>query len=188
MKSRSLLPSLNGVHDNRLAVIHHLDSSHPVLLQSQARVSKAEHARGQKHKDALQDNKGSLFFDELAVVSVLQLSNTVGATGQDEQRCRRQAGEEGSEAPPKGGTAAGSQVAEHVVAKAGDEEDQDNDLQTETGQGDVDARLGGAGGVGGHGASGGLEGEADDVEGDEDVVEELGLEARQLWGEVDDGL
>lgn len=151
-------------------------------------MSEAEHRRGQKHKDALQHDEGSLFLDELAVVAVLQLGNTVGATGQDEQRRRRQAGEEGSEAPAEAGGAAGAQVAEHVVAKGDDEEDQDDDLQAETGLGDVDAGLVGAGGVGGHGAAGGLEGEADDVEGDKDVVEELGLEAGQLWGEIGDGL
>lgn len=151
-------------------------------------MSEAEHRRGQKHKDTLQHDKGGLFLDELAVVAVLQLGNTIGTTGQDEQRRRRQAGEEGSEAPAEARGAAGSQVAEHVVAKGGDEEDQDNDLQAETGLGDVDTGLVGAGGVGGHGASGGLQGEADDVEGDEDVVEELGLEAGQLGGEVDDGL
>lgn len=150
-------------------------------------MSEAQHRRGQEHKDALQHDKGRLLLDELAVVAVLQLGDAIGAASEDQQRRRRQAREKGRQAPAEAGAAAGPQVAQHVVAKGDDEEHQHNDLQAETGLGDVDARLVGAGAVGGHGAAGGLERQANDVEGDEDVVEELGLEARQLGREVDDG-
>lgn len=58
------------------------------------------------------------------------------------------------------------------------EGDDDDDLEGEARERDVDAGLGGAGGSGGERTAGGLEDEAEDVGGDEDVVVELrGAEA-----------
>jgi hypothetical protein len=59
-------------------------------------------------------------------------------------------------------------------------------LEDETGHGDIDTNA--AVGAGGHGTSGSLENEADNVEGDEDPVEKTGLEARERRIEEVDGL
>ncbi|KAH6606815.1 hypothetical protein Trco_005968 [Trichoderma cornu-damae] len=142
----------------------------------------------QKHENAFQDDERGLLLDEASIVSVLELGHSVGATGQDEERRRRQAGEEGGEPPAEARGAAGPEVADHVVCEGDDEEDEDDDLKTESRLRDVDSGLVGAGGVGRQGAPGGLEDKAENVKGDEDVVEELGLEAREVRSEVDDRL
>ena len=57
-------------------------------------------------------------------------------------------------------------------------------MEGETGDGDVDGGLGGAAGSGGEAAARALEGEGNDVAGDEDVVVEFGVEARDGEGWV----
>lgn len=173
-------------HITALGVRSRLGSS--LAVKDEARMAEAERNGGDDDEDALEENKGHLVGDDLASIALPELGNTIGATGEDEQDAGEQAGEEGPLAPAHGAHAAGAPVAGHVVPKGGEEGDEDDDLEDEAGHGDVDAGLVGAAGVGGQGAAGGLEDEADDVGGDEDPVEELGLEAGELWGEVDDGL
>ena len=95
----------------------------------------------------------------------------------------------GLQTPSEAGHAAGAVEADHVVGESSDESDNDDDLEDQTGHGDVDARVVGiVGFFCGDGTTGSLQDQADDVGGDEDPVEELGLEAGEVWGEVDDGL
>ena len=125
--------------------------------------------------------------DDLAAVPLLQLGDTVGATGEDEDDGDRQAGKEGLEAPAKSGHAARAPVAEHVVGEGRDEDGDDDDLEDQAGHGNVDAdAITGLGS--GQGAASGLEDETDDIGGDEDPVEQLRLESRKFGGEVYDGL
>jgi len=67
-------------------------------------------------------------------------------------------------------------VPESVLDAEGDESEQDGDLQREACQPEVDACGGGAVGCGGEGAADGLDHEADEVEGDEELVVEGGFE------------
>ena len=158
------------------------------LVKHQARMSKAKRNRSQHYRNAFKRNERGLLPDQLAIVSVLELSNTVRASRKDNENRRRQAAEKHLEAPAKDLCSAGAQVSNHVVGKGGDKGSQDNDLQGETGQGDVDARVLGVVGFGRQGTAGGLQDEADDVKGDEDPVEELRLEAGEVGCKVDDCL
>lgn len=151
-------------------------------------MPKAQSNNSKHNKNTLENNERNFLTDQLSIVSVPQLSDTECATSKNEQNGRGQTQEKGIEAPAKRLCAAGPQVPNHVVGEAAHKCGQDNDLQRQTGHGDVHADLVVAVGVGGQGAAGGLENQADDVEGDEDPVEELGVEAGQIWGEVYDRL
>lgn len=157
-------------------------------IDDQTRVAEAKGNSREDNDDTLKADEGTLVLDHVTVVAVLQLNNTVDAPGEDEYGRGAQADQESVEAPAKLGTAAGEQVADHVVGEGCDEGDEDDDLERQTGHGDVDTRVVAVAGRGRHGTACGLEDEADDVEGDEDVVEELGLEARQFGGKVTDRL
>ena len=160
------------------------------LVKHEGRVAAQQGDTGEDHHDALEDDERNLLAEEGAGVAVLELGDTVGAAGEDKEGGGEEAGEEDDGAP--GGKlaagAAGAGEADEVVGKGAEEDDEHNDLQGEARHGDVDAGAVVALLLGGEGAAGGLQDEADDVKGDEDPVEELGVEARQVGGEVDDGL
>lgn len=156
------------------------------LVEDETRVAEAEGDGGKDDDEALEDDEGDLVLDQFAIIPILELGNTVDASGEDEDDGGREAGKEGVETPAKVGGVARAPVAEHVVAKGHDEEEEDDDLQDQTSHGDVDAHA--AVGRGGHGTAGSLEDEADDIKGDEDPVEELGLEAGELRSQEDDRL
>lgn len=151
-------------------------------------MSKAKCDGRQEDNRAFQDDEGCLILNEALAISVLQFRHTVAATGQDEQRRGCQAGEEGSEAPAPCRGAARPEVADHVVCKGGDEGGQDDDLEAETCLGHIDTDLVGARGVCRHGTACSLKSEADNIKGDEDVVKQLRLEAREVRAEKHDGL
>lgn len=154
-------------------------------------MAKAQSKRSENNDNTLKNNEGGLLANQLSVVAVLELGNTVGTTGENQEAGSGETGKESLISPSEARGSVDAQVADHVVGKGADEGSQDNDLQSQTGHGHVDAQVGGGAalaGVGGHGTAGGLEDEANDVKGDEDVVEQLGLESRQAGSEVDDGL
>ena len=70
-----------------------------------------------------------------------------------------------------------TEVADHVVGEESTEEENGENLETHPGEGEVDANLTCARGGCGQRAAGSLEDEREYIAGDEDVVEELRLEA-----------
>ena len=156
------------------------------LVEDETRVAEAESDGSKNNHDTLKDDEGDLVLDKITIITILQLGDTVDASGEDEDDGGGETGKEGLEAPAKVGGATRAPVADHVVTESDDEEEKDDDLQDQTSHGDVDTHV--VVGRGGHGTTGGLEDEADDIEGDEDPVEELGLEARELRGEENDRL
>jgi hypothetical protein len=159
-----------------------------LAVKDHAGVAEEEGKDGNNNEDTLEDDEGDLVGDELAVVALAQLGDTEGASAEDEDGGDGQAREEDIDAPAETLEAAGHGVADEVVSKGNDKGKEDNDLEDEAGHGDVDADVVAVTGLGGHGTTDGLEDEADEVKGDEDPVEELGLEAGQLGAEEDDGL
>lgn len=157
------------------------------LVEDETRVTEAESNSSKDNHDTLKDDERNLVLDELTIITILELSNTVDASSEDKDDGGRETGKEGLEAPAKVGGATRAPVSDHVVAESDDEEEEDDDLQDQTSHRDVDTNIT-AVVRGGHGTTGGLEDEADDIEGDEDPVEELGLEARKLRGEENDRL
>lgn len=147
-----------------------------LVTKGQTRVSPAKTEGSGSDKGTLEHNEWHLVLDDVSRVTLAKFGDTVAASGEDEGDGGGETGEEGLEAPGETGHAAGAPVSEHVVGKGGDEGDEDGDLEGETGHGDVDAGFIPRIGVGGHGTSGGLENETDDIGGDEDPVKELGLE------------
>lgn len=142
---------------------------------------------GEEDHNTLEDNERNLVLDHLTVITLAELSNTVDTSSENEEDRHAETDEEGLHAPAEVGGEPGAKVAEHVVGEGDDEEHEDDDLKGQTSHRDVDTGLRVVH-DGGHGTAGGLEDQADDVEGEEDPVEELGLEAGEFRGEVDDGL
>lgn len=133
---------------------------------------------------SLEPDEQGLVADELRIlVPLAQLVAPVDAAAEDEDDGRVEEAEIEPGAAVDGCGAAVAEVAEDIVRESDDEEDEDDDLEDETGHGDVDARLAGALADGGEGAAGALEDEANEVGGDEDPVEPLGVEARKIWSE-----
>ncbi|KAI9166612.1 Boty-Like Retrotransposon [Paramyrothecium foliicola] len=159
-----------------------------LAVEDHSSVAEAEGDGGDNDDGTLEDDEWDLVGDELAVVAVAKLDDTVDASDQDEDGGAGQAGKEGVDAPAETSEATGHEVANHVVTKGADESDEDNDLEDEAGHGNIDTDIVALVGVARHGTAGGLQDEADDVGGDEDPVEELGPESGQLGGEVNDGL
>lgn len=157
------------------------------LVEDETRVAEAESDGSKDNHDTLKDDERDLVLDELTIITILQLGDTVDASSEDQDDGGRETGKEGLEAPAKVGGETRAHVADHVVAESDDEEEENDDLQDQTSHRDVDTN-GRVAGRGGHGTTSGLEDEADDIEGDEDPVEELGLEARELGGEENDRL
>lgn len=149
-------------------------------------MTKAKRNGSQHNRGTFKCNKRTFLSDQLAVVSVLELGNTVRASRQDNDNGCREAAEKRLEAPVKRLCSVGAQVSNHVVGIGSDKGSQDNDLQGETGHGDVDARVVGGRGLGRQCTASGLQNEADDVKRDKDPVEELRLEAGEFGRKVDD--
>jgi hypothetical protein len=149
-------------------------------------VAKAKSDSSKDDDNTLENDEGDLVLDQITIVTLSELSNTVDASSEDEDNGSRETSEESNHAPAKGLGPVGSPVSDHVVGEDGDEDNEDNNLENETSHGDINTNV--AVGAGGHGTSGSLENEADDVEGDEDPVEKTGLEARERRIEEVDGL
>jgi hypothetical protein len=110
----------------------------------------------------------------------MQLVDPERTPHEDEHDARELERQEEQQSPSVRERAAPLAVARgEIVGEEGDEDDQRHDLEDEAGEGDVDADLDvvEVARDARDGAAGGLEDEGDDVEGDEDVVEELGAEA-----------
>lgn len=140
-------------------------------------MTKAKSDSGKDDDNTLENDEGDLVLDQIAIVTLSELSNTVDASSEDEDDGSRETSEKSNHAPAKSFGPAGSPISDHVVGEDGDEDNEDNNLEDETGHGDINTNA--AVGAGGHGTTGSLENEADDVEGDEDPVEKTGLEARE---------
>lgn len=160
------------------------------LVKHQARAAKHERDAREHDHDALQHDEWRLLAEELASVAVLQLRDAVHAARQDEDARGHEAAEKG-DAPPRpelGAGAAGSRQPDHVVGKGDHEERNDNDLQDQAGHGDVDAGAAAVVLRRRERAANGLQDQAHDVKGDEDPVEQLRLDAREVGGKVADRL
>lgn len=157
-----------------------------LLVENETGVAPAKGNSGKEDDDTLEDDEGDLVLDQVTIVAVLKLGDTVDASSEDEDDGGAETGEEGAQAPAESGGLLGADVSDHVVGEGNDEEDEDDDLENETNHGDGDAEVRVVV-AGGEGTAGGLEDEADNVKGDEDPDEELGLEARELRAEEHDG-
>ena len=149
-------------------------------------MSEAESDGSKDNDDTLEDDERNLMLDQVTIVTLTELSNTVNASSEDKDDGGREAKEESSHAPAESLSLARSPVSDHVVGESGDEGNEDDDLEDKTSHGDINTNL--AVGFSGHGTTSGLEDKADDIEGDEDPDEELRLEAGEFGREVVDGL
>ncbi|KAI6767052.1 hypothetical protein HG531_011412 [Fusarium graminearum] len=146
------------------------ESNDSGCIASYKMVAEEEGNSGENNDNTLKDNEGNLVLDQLAIVSLAELSNTVDASSEDEDDGSRETNKESSHAPAKSLSLTRSP---------------DDDLEGKAGHGDID--TGGAAAFGRHGTTSGLKDEANDVEGNEDPDEELRLEAGELRREVVDG-
>ena len=157
-----------------------------LLIEDETGVTEAKSNSGEKDNNTFKNDKGDLLLDQLAIVTILELGDTVDASSEDKDDGSTETSEEDVHTPAERGSPSRTEVSDHVVGESGDEDDEDNNLKDETDHGDGDTGV--IVGASGHGTAGGLEGEADDIEGDEDPVEQLGLEARELGVKEVDGL
>jgi hypothetical protein len=147
-------------------------------------VTKEESNSGNNNDNTLKDDERNLMLDQLTIVSLAELSNTVDTSSEDENDGSRETNKESNHAPTKSLSLPRSPVSDHVVGEGDDESNEDNDLEGKTGHGDINTN--GAVAFGGHGTTSGLEDQTDDIEGDEDPDEELRLEAGELRRKVVD--
>jgi hypothetical protein len=149
-------------------------------------VSEAESDGSKDNNNTLKDDEGNLMLDQVTIVTLTELSNTVDASSKDKDDGSRETKEESSHAPTESLSLTRSPVSDHVVRESSDEGNEDDNLEDKTSHGDINTNL--AVGFSGHGTTSGLEDEADDIEGDEDPDEELRLEAGEFGREVVDCL
>jgi hypothetical protein len=147
-------------------------------------VTKEESNSGNNNDNTLKDDERNLMLDQLTIVSLAELSNTVDTSSEDENDGSRETNKESNHAPTKSLSLPRSPVSDHVVGEGDDESNEDNDLEGKTGHGDINTN--GAVAFGGHGTTSGLEDQTDDIEGDEDPDEELRLKTGELGREVVD--
>jgi hypothetical protein len=128
----------------------------------------------------------------MTAVSLIQLDESVRAPGQDQGDGEAHEAEEQPHAAFDLVVAGllpaplGAEIPDKEVAEEAAEEEDGEDLEAQPGEGEVYAHLALARRGGGEAAACALEDEGDEVAGDEDVVEEFGVEARQLGGEGGD--
>jgi hypothetical protein len=139
---------------------------------------------------SLKPNKQPLIVNQRSIIPITQLINPIHTSYQNQHN--RKAQKPHKHLEPRIqlrplallGAAPSAPVADGVIGREADEERQSEDLEGEAGQSDVDADVGSAVAVGGHAAAGGLQGERDDVAGDEDIVVGGGGKAGVLGIEV----
>lgn len=191
-KHSHFLQRLGSGHAGLLDVGRSLASG-GLLLEDKTRVTPGQGHGGQNNQGTLEHDEGDLVGDDLAGIALPELGDTVGATREDEEDGRGETAEEGGHPPAHVDHAARAPVAEHVVGKGEDEEEDDDHLEDQTRHGDINTHTATgigfvAAGLGGQGTAGSLEDETHDIGGDEDPDEELGLEAGEVGREEDDGL
>ena len=125
--------------------------------------------------------------NQRAIIPITQLINPIRAPYQNQQHAHRQ--------KPRKHLKPSTQLplpfrplhkSPAILEHQADENAESEDLEGETGDGDVDGSLAAAGGLRGEGAANGLEDEGEDVAGDEEPVVEFGGETGVLRAEVDD--
>lgn len=139
---------------------------------------------------ALEADEEALVSEEGTEVTLAQLSNTVGASDEDEDGGE----EEEDQKSPHGlvESVLGGRASSpgDVVGEESKEADEGDDLEDEAGKGDVLADLYGSSisTSGRQGTAHRLQDEGDDIGGDKDPVEVSGWESRHRWiNEVDAG-
>ena len=148
--------------------------------------------KNKQHLHSLQPDEQRLILDEVAAVPFVQLDESVRAPDQDQGDGEAHEAEEQPHAafdPVVAGllpARLGAEIPDQEVAEEAAEEEDGEDLEAQPGEGEVHAHLALARRGGGEAAARALEDERDEVAGDEDVVEEFWVEARQLGGEGGD--
>jgi hypothetical protein len=136
---------------------------------------------------SLETDEHGLVRDDFRVdVSLAELVTPVDASRKNQDDGCGQEDEEDGHGAGYGGAGGAAEVAKEVVSEHDAKGKQDDDLEDQAGHGNVNANLAGASGGRGHAAAGGLEDEADNVGGDEDVVEEFGVEAGEFEAKLGD--
>lgn len=79
--------------------------------------------------------------DHLAIVTPAKLNDTVDASHQDKADGGGETTKEGIQAPSKVRSSAGSQVADHVITKGEQKDNDDDDLKDQTSHGYVNTQL-----------------------------------------------
>lgn len=156
------------------------------LVEDKTRVAEAESHSSKNDDNALKDDEGDLVLDQITIITLTELSNTIDASSEDKDDGSRETSKEGSLAPAESLGMTRSPVSNHVIREGSDEDDKDDNLEDKTGHRDINTNI--AIRLGRHGTTSSLEDEADDIEGDEDPVEQCGLEARELGAEEVDCL
>jgi hypothetical protein len=149
-------------------------------------VAEAESNSSKNDDNALKNDKRNLMLDQITVITLTELSNTIDASSEDKNDGSGKTSKESSLTPAESLGVTRSPVSNHVVREGGDEDNKDDNLEDKTSHGDIDTNV--AIRLGGHGTTSSLEDETDDIEGDEDPVEEFRREARELGTEEVDCL
>lgn len=156
------------------------------LVEDKTRVAEAEGNSSKNDDNTLKNDERDLVLDQVTVITLTELSNTIDASSEDKDNGTRETSKEGSLAPAEGLGMTRSPVSNHVIGECSDEDDKDNNLEDKTGHRDINTNI--AIRLGRHGTTSSLEDEADDVEGDKDPVEQCRLEAREFGAEEVDCL
>lgn len=139
------------------------------------------------HLHSLKTNKQPLVRNEIrAPVSLAQLVRSVDGPAQNQDDCQSQKRQEQPHSRSQGLRAGMPSIPHHVVCKGDDEDENHNDLQHQARHCNVDSRIARPLGLSGQRTARGLQREAYQIGGDEDPIEELGVEPRELRREVVD--
>jgi hypothetical protein len=156
-------------------------------VKDEAGVGDAQAKGGEDDHNSLETDEHGLVRDDFRVdVSLAELVTPVDASRKNQDDGCGQEDEEDGHGAGYGGAGGAAEVAKEVVSEHDAKGKQDDDLEDQAGHGNVNANLAGASGGRGHAAAGGLEDEADNVGGDEDVVEEFGVEAGEFEAKLGD--
>ena len=175
----------------------------PFLLEAEIRIEDVEQQDSDDDGRALEPVEEAFVLRELALPAIAQLSDTEDAAGEDEEGGEHEGDDEAAEGKgamelvvlrvERVGAAVELDVAvgaEGEVAGEQNEDEHDDDLEGETGDHDVGAQLEEVwiveGRARGHATSRGLQGECDDIAGDEDPWVQLGLDARVALAKGED--
>ncbi|EFY91147.1 Boty-Like Retrotransposon [Metarhizium acridum CQMa 102] len=140
---------------------------------------------GAMHLHSLKTNKQPLVRDKIrAPIALAQLVRSVDGPAQNQGNCQSQKRQEQPHSRRQGLRAGIPSIPNHVFCKGDDEDENHNDLQHQAGHGDVDPRIARPLTLRGERTARGLEREAYQVGGDEDPVEEVGVEGRKLRREM----
>lgn len=165
-----------------------MDGCFPVV-KGESRVTSVQKENSNAHHATFEADEEALVSEEGTEVTLAQLSNTVGASDEDENGREEEEDEESPHGLVESVLGGRASSPSDVVGEESAEAEESDDLEDEAGKGDVLADLDGSSVCTSRrqGTAHRLQDERDDIGGDEDPVKVSGREPRDRWiHEVDD--